>query len=103
MGGELLKHVVRVESAPIELMVVHDSTHSGRALLRAGSSVTVQTRSLTDEDHLCGNEVAFYQPLTSTTHAMPAVATTDRYSGEDLGISWTLHEKRSAFVGSFAK
>jgi hypothetical protein len=28
---------------------------------------------------------------------------TDEYRGKDLNISWTLHNKRSAFVGTFAK
>ena len=32
---------------------------------------------------------------------MPAVAATDQYQGPSLGETWTLHEKRSAFVGTF--
>jgi len=32
---------------------------------------------------------------------MAAVAMTDSYSGKGLGTTWTLHDKRSAFVGSF--
>jgi hypothetical protein len=35
------------------------------------------------------------------SHAIPAVAMTDSYSGGGLGRTWTLHEKRSAFVGTF--
>jgi hypothetical protein len=62
----------------------------------------VETRAIGEKDHLCGNESTFYQPLTATTHAMPAVAMTDEYRGTDLNISWTLHDKRSAFVGTFA-
>jgi hypothetical protein len=34
---------------------------------------------------------------------MPAVAMTDEYRGKDLNTSWTLHDKRSAFVGTFAR
>jgi hypothetical protein len=34
---------------------------------------------------------------------MPAVAVTDQYQGKDLNIVWTLHDKRSAFVGTFAR
>ena len=33
--------------------------------------------------------------------SMPAVALTDQYSGSGLGNTWTLHDKRSAFVGTF--
>jgi hypothetical protein len=102
MGGELLRHVVRVLDAPIDMEVAQEQ-HSARARLQAGDVITVETRGIGDKDHLCGNENTFYQPLTQTAHAMPAVAMTDQYSGTDLNISWTLHDKRSAFVGTFAK
>jgi hypothetical protein len=32
---------------------------------------------------------------------MPAVALTDSFLGEGLGETWTIRDKRSAFVGSF--
>jgi len=102
MGGELLRHVVRVLDAPIDMEVAQEQ-HSARARLQAGDVVTVETRSIGDKDHLCGNENTFYQPLTQTAHAMPAVAMTDQYRGNDLNTSWTLHDKRSAFVGTYAK
>jgi hypothetical protein len=102
MGGELLRHVVRVIDAPID-MEVAEGQHSARARLQAGNVVTVETRAIGDKDHLCGNENTFYQPLTQTTHAMAAVAMTDQYSGNDLNVTWTLHDKRSAFVGTFAR
>jgi hypothetical protein len=100
MGGQLLSHIVRVVDAPIDMEVLQQ--HSGRARLQAGDFVTVETRAIGDKDHLCGNEDTFYPPLTATTHAMPAVAVTDEYQGKDLNIVWTLHDKRSAFVGTFA-
>jgi hypothetical protein len=102
MGGELLRHVVRAIDAPID-MEVAEGQHRARARLQAGDVVTVETRAIGDKDHLCGNEDTFYKPLTQTAHAMPAVATTDQYSGKDLDTSWTLHNKRSAFVGTFAR
>jgi hypothetical protein len=101
MGGELLKNVDRVIAAPVQLEVNHE--RHGFALLRAGQFATVQTRSLGDQDHLCGNEVTFYPPLTDLAHSMPAVAVTDKYQGPGLGVSWDLHGKRSAFVGTFAR
>ncbi len=100
MGGPLLQHVVRVVDTRIDMEVLQ--AHGGRARLQAGDFVTVETRAIGEKDHLCGNEDTFYQPLTATTHAMPAVAMTDEYRGTDLNISWTLHDKRSAFVGTFA-
>jgi len=102
MGGELLRHVVRVVDAKID-MEVAQGEHSTRARLMAGDVVTVETRAIGDKDHLCGNEDTFYKPLTPTSHAMAAVAVTDEYRGKDLDVSWTLHNKRSAFVGTFAR
>jgi hypothetical protein len=101
MGGELLSHVVKVTDVPIDMEVLRD--HHARARLRAGEFVAVETRALTEKDHLCGNETTFYPPLTETTHAMPAVAMTDQYQGNELNASWTFHDKRSAFVGTFAR
>jgi hypothetical protein len=101
MGGQLLSHVVRVVDAPIDMEILEQ--HGGRARLQAGDFVTVETRAIGEKDHLCGNESTFYPPLTSTTHAMPAVAMTDQYRGKDLNVVWELHDKRSAFVGTFEK
>jgi hypothetical protein len=101
MGGELLRNAQQIVFAPMEL-VVNPERH-GVALLRAGSFATVQTRSLNDTDHLCGNEETFYPPLTQVSHAMPAVALTDSYRGPGLGVDWETHGKRSAFVGTFAR
>jgi len=101
MGGDLLTDVEQVVPVPMELVVNHEQ--HGVAMLRAGQFATVQTRSIGEKDHLCGNEVTFYPPLTQLAHSMPAVALTDSYSGPGLGVSWDLHGKRSAFVGAFAR
>lgn len=100
MGGRLLENVEKVVAAPVELTI--SSEHHGRALLRAGQFAVVETRAINETDHLCGNEVTFYPPLTATAHAMPAVALTDEYKGPSLGESWSTHDRRSAFVGTFA-
>ena len=101
MGGNLLGHVEQVISAPMELAVSTD--HHGTALLRAGTFATIQTRGINHTDHLCGNEVTFYPPLTQVAHSMPAVALTDTYKGPGLGVDWESHGKRSAFVGTFER
>lgn len=104
MGGRLLEKAETVVEAPIVLEIAgHGSSHHGTALLRAGRFATVRTRSLNDGDHLCGNEETFYPRSIETTHTMPAVALTDRYQGPGLGETWSNHDKRSAFVGSFAR
>jgi hypothetical protein len=101
MSGELLGNVEQVVSAPMEL-VVNPEKH-GVAFFRAGRFATVQTRSIGEFDHVCGNEVTFYPPLTATTDSMPAVAMTDSYQGPGLDVAWESHGKRSAFVGTFAR
>ncbi len=99
MGGGLLEHVERVIAAPVSLQIM---AHHGSARLTAGQFAVVETRAINDGDMICGNEETYYPPLTSTEHAMPAVALTDQYRGPELGESWSVHDKRSAFVGSFA-
>jgi hypothetical protein len=101
MGGDLLKDADQVIPTTMEMIVNHE--RHGVAVLRAGRFATVQTRAIDDTDHLCGNEVTFYPPLTEVAHSMPAVAVTDAYNGPGLGESWDLHGKRSAFVGMFAR
>ena len=103
MGGALFNVVVRVEIAPIKMEVQHDGGHFSNVSLHAGNIAAIETRSLTKFDHLCGNETTFYPPLTDTVHAMPAVAELDQYTGKDLGVSWKMSGKRSAFIGSFSR
>lgn len=101
MGGELLRNVEQVIPTQMELAV--NAEHHGAAMFRAGKFASIQTRGIGGQDHLCGNEVTFYPPLTQTAHSMPAVALTDAYSGPGLDVSWDFHGKRSAFVGTFAR
>jgi Protein of unknown function (DUF1326) len=101
MGGELLKNVEQV--LPVQMEMVVNAQHHGAAMFRAGQFATIQTRSIGENDHLCGNEETYYPPLTQVAHSMPAVALTDSYRGPGLGTSWDLHGKRSAFVGTFAR
>lgn len=100
MGGRLLENLQQVIAAPVELAMSPE--HHGSALLRAGQFAVVETRAINENDHFCGNEVTYYPPLTETAHHMPAVALTDQYQGPALGETWSTHDRRSAFVGTFA-
>jgi len=100
-AGDLLKDVVKVELAPIQLEVGEGDRH-GYAKLAAGSLAQIETRSIHGKDHLCGNEEVYYQPLTELTHAMPTFTVNDEFSGRGLGVSWKLNGKRSSFVGHFS-
>jgi len=103
MAGELVRNVVKVEVAPIKVEVNGHDGHYSHTAVRAGKIAGIQTRALSGKDHLCGNEEVYYQPLTAMTHSMPAVAELDQFDGAGLGVSWTVHGKRSAFVGTFAR
>ena len=103
MAGRLLANVLRIDVAPIRMELTGHNGHYSRTLVQAGKVAGIQTRAIGSNDHLCGNEDVFYQPLSEMTHSMPAVAELDQYQGSDLGVSWTVHGKRSAFVGSFVR
>ncbi len=100
MGGRLLAHVERVIAAPVLWQT--PAAHHGSTRLVAGQFAIVETRAIDGDDMICGNEETYYPPLAATSHAMPAVALTDEYRGPELGESWSVHNKRSAFVGRFA-
>ena len=102
MGGGILDTVVRTEVAPIAMNVDEDANHV-KGTLQAGDLARVETRAVSAKDKHCGNEDVYYPPLTATTHALPAVAVVDQWRGEGLGVSWTTHDKRNAFVGTFAR
>lgn len=103
MAGKLLDNVVRIDLAPIKIEVTGHDGHYSKTLVQAGKLAGIQTRSIGGNDHLCGNEEVYYQPLAEMSHSMPAVAELDQYQGSGLGVAWTTHGKRSAFVGSFAR
>ena len=101
MAGDLLQDIVKVDYAPIELSFAHNDVHSMQASLTAGTLARIRTRALNDGDHLCGNEVTWYPPLTKLQHAMPAYALAHDFEGDGLGTRWSSPYKRSAFVGTF--
>ncbi len=102
MAGQLVADVVRVETAPID-MVVSGGHHDARAKLVAGKLATIETRAICHGDHLCGNEFVYYPPLTQISHAMPAFTIEDAFNGQGLDTVWRRADKRSAFVGTFAR
>jgi hypothetical protein len=82
-GGDLVKNVIAVDKAPIEL-TVGQCTEGGCA------SLTV------------GNESAFYPPLSKDVEAQTAVALEHRFQGKGMNETWNDANRRGAYVGSFA-
>lgn len=98
-GADLVKHVIAVESATINVNIC-GCAGDGCAEIDAGT-VKIKTRCL-DEKHdaHCGNEIAYYPPLTQGVKCVPAVAE-HRFAGEGLATTWHEHERRGAYVGTF--
>jgi hypothetical protein len=103
MSGNLLSDVVRTESRPIDLAIENNDLHSRNASLTAGDLAKIETRAMTEKDQICHNEEVWYQPLSRTSHAMPAYALAHEYEGKGLGVTWSSPDKRSAFVASFSE
>ena len=101
-SGTLLKDVVKVEAAPIEMKAGADQPH-GQASLKAGTTVDVETRCLVEGDKHCGNDRAYYPPLTKVDSAMAAYTKRDMFIGEGLGMTWDEADRRSAYIARFEK
>ncbi len=102
-AGRLLDDIVRIETAPIE-MVVGCCEKKACARLIAGKLAAIETRCATENDHLCGNEWVYYQPLTKVhKDFVPAVTVSHEFRGRGLKGTWSSPNKRSAFIGSFSR
>ncbi len=99
-GGDLLKNVVAVQTAAID-MDLCPCKENGCARLKAGSA-KVETRCIDPvHDKKCGNEAPFYPPLVKNVTAKAAVATEHGYDGKGFNQTWKESERRGAYVGSF--
>ncbi len=99
-GGELLADVVKVRKATIE---TDFSGEEGYASVKAGEIVDLKTRALNEKDHLCGNEIVYYPPLTEVSNAIPAYTLAHAFRGDELNSTWSCPLKRSAFIAEFAR
>jgi hypothetical protein len=99
-GGELLRNVVGVETAKVKLDVMH-CKEGGCACLEAGKA-RIETRCLDGHrDKACGNETAFYPPLSKNVDARAAVAVEHSFTGKGFDATWKENGRRGAYVGSF--
>src|SRR5438128_9137120 len=98
-GGELVKNVIAVKSAPISLSLC-DCENGGCAKVDAGQVAKIETRCVKgDHDKVCGNESAFYPPLAKGVKANAAVAVEHRFSGKEFNETWSDFGRRGAYVG----
>jgi hypothetical protein len=99
-GGALLRNVVAVQTAAIELDFCGCSG-DGCATLTAGDA-RIKTRCLDHKhDKICGNESAFYPPLAKDVKVRPAVAVEHAFTGKGVQATWEDPGRRGAYLGSF--
>jgi len=104
LAGPLLKNVVRVERAPIDVNAHPSSCPAmGCSLVKAKGLVEIQTRCLGGKDHVCGNEECYYPPLTKIDQARPAYTVVGLFQGKGLGLTFDEGGRRSAYLGTFAE
>jgi uncharacterized protein DUF1326 len=102
MTGKLITEVADVKPARMEV-AMRTCTKAGCASVKAGNLVEVTTRCLGSHDHICGNESAYYPPLTEVIGAYPAYTEHAAFKGQGLNETWEATGGRSAFLATFAK
>jgi hypothetical protein len=99
-GGELVRNVVSVETAKVDLDICA-CAEGGCAKLKAGHA-TIETRCLDHKnDKICGSESAYYPPLTRGVTAKAAVAVEHRFDGKGINETWLDSGRRGAYLGTF--
>jgi hypothetical protein len=102
IAGRLTKDVVDITSAPIQV-TLGDCSKQTCASIEAGELVSVSTRCLGGDDHICGNEEIYYPPLTMVETAYPAFTELAAFRGDSLDVTWENAGYRSAYIGTFAQ
>ena len=117
LGGDRLDKVVDVRTARMILTVeshemgadgkivehkVHGMPQAPKAAFWAAGLAEIVTRPLGHDDHLCGNEVVAYPPLSKGVDVLPAYTLGHAFKGQGLNTTWNDPNCRSSFVGHFA-
>jgi len=99
-AGELVRNIVAVESAEVDLTVC-ECKDEACVKLRAGKA-HIETRCLDSKhDKACGNESAYWPPLAKGVKAKAAMAVEHGFSGKGLNETWKETDRRGAYIGSF--
>ncbi len=100
-AGKLVAKVASVKTAPFEANL-HTCTKAGCAWVKAGDLVEISTSCMDSKHDICGNEETFYPPLSKVEGAYPVFTEIATFTATDLGFTWQIVGKRSAFLGSFS-
>lgn len=99
-GGELVRNVVAVQAAAVDLNL--KACEGGTcARLEAGPAI-VETRCIDQKhDKACGNEFLYYPPLARGVKAQAAATVEHSYMGKGFNETWRESGRRCSYVGSF--
>jgi hypothetical protein len=101
LGGELLRNVELVHSAPISISTC-ECKDNACAKVEAGTA-KIQTRCIhATEDSVCGHEDNFYPPLSAGIAGKSAMVTEHSYVGKGFNKTWHDALRRGAYVGTFS-
>jgi hypothetical protein len=99
-AGELLDHVVDIQTAAIDLDLC-PCKEGGCARLTAGSA-RIETRCINAvHDKTCGNEHPYYPPLAQNVKVQAAFSVEHVFNGTGLNETWKDGERRGAYLGTF--
>lgn len=96
----LTNDIVKIEAAAISLTNDH---LSGKGVFTAGKLARIETRALIKGDCVCSNESVIYPPLNKVDNAHPAYTLNMTFDGKGLDQTWSLVNKRSAFLATFER
>jgi hypothetical protein len=99
-AGSLLGNIVAVRTSKVDLDVC-TCKEGGCGRLQAGPA-RIETRCLNEKhDKICGNESAFYPPLSQSVKVQAAMTVEHSYSGTGVNETWKDGGRRGAYLGSF--
>ena len=100
-AGKLIAKVASVKSAPIDAKL-RTCAKAGCASVTAGDFLEISTSCMGGDHSICGNEETFYPPLSKVDGAYPVFTDLASFKANDLGVTWQISGKRSAFLASFS-
>ncbi|MDA1274722.1 MAG: DUF1326 domain-containing protein [Verrucomicrobia bacterium] len=101
LAGNVITEIVTTRTSDIEV-ALNTCAMAGCASVKAGNLVSISTRCLGGDDHLCGNEETFYPPMTKVEGAFPVFTSLASFNAPGLNVTWQLTEKRSGFLATFS-
>jgi hypothetical protein len=100
-AGNLISRIVSIKTAPITARL-RACSKAGCASVIAGDLVEISTSCMESKHDICGNEETFYPPLCKVDGAFPVFTDVATFTPKDLGFTWQISGKRSAFLASFS-